>query len=461
MNDVGARYAARLGRAVSVALSGSVARLTGAGAAVSGLPAPVGAEVRFEPTAGPPVDGVVTGFHHGDTFVMPFADLAGVRRGDRVRLSRATGDLAVGDALIGRVLDGRGRVIDGKPVPPRPYAADPHAAPPSALDRPPIRERFETGVRVIDSLLTVGRGQRVGLFAGSGVGKSTLLAQLARGSAADVSVLVLVGERGREVREFLDHDLGPGGLARSVVVVATGDEPAAVRLRAALTGTAIAEHFRDTGRSVLLLLDSVTRLAQAQREIGLAAGEPPATRGYPPSVFALLPRLLERSGPGGSSAGGSVGRSGGSITAFYTTLVDGDDPNEPIADAVRGTLDGHVWLSRALAEANHFPAVDVPGSLSRLMAQLAGPEHAAAAGRVRSLLAAHREAEDLIRIGAYQAGSSPEVDAAVRMKPAIDAFLRQRPDETTPAGEAVAALMALAKSADQTAEAPANAGAPG
>ncbi|NNJ26993.1 FliI/YscN family ATPase [Alienimonas chondri] len=443
MNVAGTRYAARLRRAVSVGLTGSVARLTGAGAVCAGLPAPVGAEVSFAPTAGPAVDGVVTGFHGGETFVMPFADLAGVRRGDRVRLVRGTGDLSVGEGLIGRVLDGRGRVIDGKPAPPRPDAADPNAAPPSALGRPPIRQKFDTGVRVIDGLLTVGRGQRIGLFAGSGVGKSTLLAQLARGADADVSVLVLVGERGREVREFLDHDLGPDGLQRSVVVVATGDEPAAVRLRAALTGTAIAEYFRDRGRSVLLMLDSVTRLAQAQREIGLAAGEPPATRGYPPSVFALLPRLLERSGPGGAGSG-----SPGCITAFYTTLVDGDDPNEPIADAVRGTLDGHVWLSRSLAESNHFPAVDVPGSLSRLMAQLAAPDHAAAAGRVRSLLASHREAEDLIRIGAYQAGSSQTVDAAVRMKPAIDAFLRQRPDESTPAADAVAALLALAAAAD-------------
>ena len=443
---VAQRYGARIGRAVSVGLTGSVARLTGAGAAVCGLPAPVGAEVRFAPAAGPPVDGVVTGFHGGETFVMPFGDLAGVRRGDRVRLARSVADVAVGDGLLGRVLDGRGRLIDGKPTPPRPHAADPHAAPPPALGRPPIRKIFHTGVRVVDGLLTVGRGQRVGLFAGSGVGKSTLLAQLARGSEADVAVLVLVGERGREVREFLDHDLGPDGLKRSVVVVATGDEPAAVRLRAALTGTAIAEHFRDAGRSVLLMLDSVTRLAQAQREIGLAAGEPPATRGYPPSVFALLPRLLERSGPGG--------KDGGSVTAFYTTLVDGDDPHEPIADAVRGTLDGHVWLSRSLAEANHFPAVDVPASLSRLMAQLAAPDHLAAAGRVRGLLAAYREAEDLIRIGAYQAGSSPAVDAAVRLKPAVDAFLRQRPDERTPPGETVAALAALAAAADG----PANAG---
>ena len=443
----------RLDRCVSVGLTGRVSRLTGAGLAAAGLPAPVGAEVRVSPAAGPAVDGVVTGFHGAETFVMPYADLAGVRRGDAVRLTRSAGDVAVGDGLLGRVLDGRGRIADGKPAPPRPHSADPHAAPPAALGRPPIRDKFATGVKVVDGLLTVGRGQRVGLFAGSGVGKSTLLAQLARGSEADVTVLVLVGERGREVREFLDHDLGPAGRANSVVVVATGDEPAAVRLRSALVGTAIAERFRDDGRNVLLMLDSVTRLAQAQREIGLAAGEPPATRGYPPSVFALLPRLLERSGPGDE-----VNGTRGTITAFYTTLVDGDDPHEPIADAVRGTLDGHVWLSRSLAEAGHFPAVDVPGSLSRLMANLAAPEHAAAAQRVRALLAAYREAEDLIRIGAYQAGSSPEVDAAVRMKPRLDAFLRQRPDEFVPAAEAVSQLTALAAEAANTPQTPTGAG---
>ena len=438
-------YRSRLDRAVSVGLRGRVGRLTGAGAAAVGLPAPVGAEVRF-PAAG--VDGVVTGFAGGETFVMPYGDLSGVRSGDAVTLVRGAGSVAVGDGLLGRVLDGRGRVVDGRPAPPRPHRADPHAAPPPALGRAPIRTKFGTGVRVVDALLTCGVGQRVGLFAGSGVGKSTLLGQLARGSDADVTVLALIGERGREVREFLDAALGEAGLAKSVVVVATGDEPAAVRLRAALTATAIAERFRDAGKSVLLMLDSVTRLAQAQREIGLAAGEPPATRGYPPSVFTLLPRLLERSGPGdaGAAGGGASGGGGsaGSITAFYTVLVDGDDPHEPVADAVRGTLDGHVWLSRSLAEAGHFPAVDVPASLSRLMADLADPAHAAAARRVRALLAAHREAEDLIRIGAYRAGSSPAVDAAVRLKPRLDAFLAQRPDELVPAADAVAELVALA-----------------
>ena len=436
-------YTRRLDAAVSVGVTGRVRRLTGAGAVAAGLPAAVGAEVRVFPTAGPPVDAAVTGFSGGDTFVMPYASLAGVRGGDRVSLLRPTAHVPVGDGLIGRVLDGRGRLIDGCPAPARPHAADPHAAPPAALNRPPIREKFGTGVRVVDALLTCGVGQRVGLFAGSGVGKSTLLAQLARGSDADVTVLALVGERGREVREFLDHDLGPDGRKNSVVVVATGDEPAAVRLRAALTATAVAEHFRDRGKSVLLLLDSVTRLAQAQREIGLAAGEPPATRGYPPSVFALIPRVLERSGPGGGGPGGG----GGSITAFYTVLVDGDDVNDPVADAVRGTLDGHVWLNRALAESGHFPAVDVPGSLSRLMTTLVTRDHADAAVAVRRLLAAYRDAEDLIQIGAYQAGSSPAVDAAVRLKPVLDAFLRQRPDKAVPADAAVAQLLALARRA--------------
>ena len=437
MNAVFGDYGRRLDRAVSVGVTGRVRRLTGAGCAAAGLPCPVGAEVRVFQSSGPPIDGAVTGFAGGETFVMPYGDLGGVRGGDRVTLLRPSSHVPVGDGLVGRVLDGRGRLIDGRPAPPRPHLADPRAAPPPALDRPPIRTKFGTGVKVVDALLTCGVGQRVGLFAGSGVGKSTLLAQLSRGSEADVTVLALVGERGREVREFLDHDLGPGGLERSVVVVATGDEPAAVRLRAALTATAIAEHFRDAGKSVLLLLDSVTRLAQAQREVGLVAGEPPATRGYPPSVFALLPRVLERSGPSAS----------GSITAFYTVLVDGDDVTDPVADAVRGTLDGHVWLNRALAESGHFPAVDVPGSLSRLMTTLVSADHAAAAQRVRALLSAYRDAEDLIQIGAYQPGSSPEVDAAVRLKPRLDAFLRQRPDETVPAADAVAELLALAAGA--------------
>ena len=437
MNAPFGDYRRKLGRAVSVGVRGRVRRLTGAGAVAAGLPVPVGAEVRVFPSAGPPVDAAVTGFAAGETFLMPYAELAGVRGGDRVELLRAAGDVPVGDGLLGRVLDGRGRLADGRPAPPRPHLADPHAAPPAALGRPPIRTKFGTGVKVVDSLLTVGAGQRVGLFAGSGVGKSTLLGQLARGSDADVTVLALVGERGREVREFLDHDLGPGGLEKSVVVVATGDEPAAVRLRAALTATAIAEHFRDAGKSVLLLLDSVTRLAQAQREIGLAAGEPPATRGYPPSVFALLPRVLERSGPAET----------GTITAFYTVLVDGDDVTDPVADAVRGTLDGHVWLNRGLAESGHFPAVDVPGSLSRLMANLADGDHAKAARKIRALLSAYRDAEDLIQIGTYQPGSSPAVDAAVRLKPKLDAFLRQRPDELVPAADAVSQLLALAAEA--------------
>jgi FliI/YscN family ATPase len=300
----------------------------------------------------------------------------------------------------------------------------------SPLQRHRIDQPLGTGVRAIDGLLTCGRGQRLGIFSGSGVGKSTLLGQMARSTEADVNVVVLIGERGREVREFIERDLGPEGLARSVVVVATGDDPAVLRLRAAFLGTAIAEYFRDTGRDVLLVMDSVTRFALAQREIGLAAGEPPATRGYPPSVFSLLPRLLERSGR----------TSRGSITGLYTVLVEGDDTNEPIADTVRGTLDGHVLLSRKLAELGHFPAIDVLASVSRLMNVVTTPEHRDAAVSLRQLLAAHRQAEDLISIGAYQTGANALVDAALRLQGPIEQFLHQDWTESSTLVDAIGSL---------------------
>jgi FliI/YscN family ATPase len=301
------------------------------------------------------------------------------------------------------------------------------------VDRP-----LPTGVRVIDSVLTCGRGQRIGIFAGSGVGKSTTLGMIARHAAADVNVICLVGERGREVREFMERDLGEEGLRRSVVIVATADAPALVRIKACWAATAIAEAFRDEGRDVLLMMDSVTRLAMAQREAGLAAGEPPALRGYPPSVFALLPRLLERAGCGET----------GAITAFYTVLVEGDDLTEPVTDTARGTLDGHIVLSRAMAGENHFPAVDVLNSLSRVMPAVVPQEHLDAAGRLRALLAAYQDARDLISVGAYVAGGDPKVDRAVRRLPAINQFLRQRPGETTAFDETVRTLMALAAEGD-------------
>lgn len=420
-------------RILSVALSGSVARVAGLTAAVSGFSAPIGATCHINREHGPPVEAEVVALHGDETLLLPYGSLAGVRRGNRVTLARSLPTVRVGDRLLGRVIDGRGRFIDGRPPATLPHRASLHADPTPPLDRPRIDTPLGTGIRVIDSLLTCGRGQRLGIFSGSGVGKSTLLGQMAKSSSADVNVVVLVGERGREVREFIERDLGPEGLARSIVVAATSDEPVLVRLRAAYVGTAIAEYFRDAGRDVLLMMDSVTRFATAQREIGLAAGEPPATRGYPPSVFALLPRLLERSGR----------TDRGSITGLYTVLVEADDNNEPIADAVRGILDGHIVLSRRLAERAHWPAIDVLSSISRSMKDVVPREQVQAADSVKRLLAAYRQSEELISIGAYQAGSNPLVDTAIRLRENLDRHLHQATSERTGYDGAVESLMQL------------------
>ena len=333
--------------------------------------------------------------------------------------------------------------MDGRPAPPgcRPRAVE--AAPPDPLSRPPIDRPLSLGVRAIDALMPCGRGQRLGIFAGSGVGKSTLLGMMARGTAADVNVIALVGERGREVGEFIERDLGPEGLARSVLVIATSDQPALVRIKAALTATAIAEFFRDQGNDVLLMMDSVTRLATAQREVGLAVGEPPTTRGYTPSVFATLPRLLERAGAGPR----------GTITGLYTVLVEGDDMNEPVADAVRSILDGHIVLTRELAHSGHYPAIDVLQSVSRLATQLLPPEALDGGNRLRELLAAHRRAADLIAIGAYVPGSDPRVDEAQARMGAIEGFLRQRVDEAYDPAATIPAMLEAA-GAGLTAAAP-------
>ena len=396
-------------------LSGSVVRTVGTTAAVADFPAPVGAVVEIERQNGQLVRGEVVGFRDELTIVYPLADLTGVRRGSRVRLVRTLPWLRVGNELLGRVIDAQGKAIDGRPQPVLSQRTSLDRPPPTATERPRIRTPLSTGIRAIDSLLTCGLGQRMGIFAGSGVGKSVTLGMMARYTSADVCVVSLIGERGREVNDFLEKDLGPQGLAKSVVVVATSDEPAVVRLRSAFTATAIAEYFRDTGKNVLLVMDSVTRFAQAQREIGLAAGEPPTTRGYPPSVFALLPKLVERAGR----------TTTGSITAFYSVLVEADDPNEPIGDALRGLLDGHTWLSRKLASRGHYPAIDVLGSLSRLMPDLADQEHQAAAIRVRELLSVYRDHEDMISIGAYRRGSNPTVDRAIDLLEPIQQFLKQ------------------------------------
>lgn len=424
----------QLNETMTASLVGSVVETVGMTAAVADFPAPVGAVVRIERDAISAAEGEVVGFRDGLTLVYLLTATAGIRRGNRVRLLRTSSSLRVGPALLGRVIDSRGRCIDGRPQPALPDRVRRDRVPPPPVERPRIRAPLATGVHAIDALLTCGRGQRLGIFSGSGVGKSVLLGMMSRYTDADVIVTGLVGERGREVNEFIERDLGAHGMARSVVVVATSNEPAISRVHAASTATAVAEYFRDQGKHVLLLLDSVTRFAMAQREIGLAAGEPPTTRGYPPSTFALLPRLVERAGQSRH----------GNITAFYTVLVEGDDKTEPIADAVRGLLDGHVWLSRKMADRGHYPAVDVLASISRVMTDITSPQHQAAAMTIRQLLAANAEHEDLLSIGAYRRGSNRTVDAAVDMRDAIDGLLRQAVDTVLPFERVVEQLLGLA-----------------
>jgi FliI/YscN family ATPase len=423
----------QLSRILPYSLIGRVNRIVGLTASVVGFPAPLGAVCRISREHGEPVDAEVIGFHGNETVLMPYGDVSGIRRANRVALIESVPGVRVGERLLGRVIDARGRFIDGLPAAVLPHRANLHATPISPLNRPRIDSPLGTGVRVIDGLLSCGKGQRLGIFSGSGVGKSVLLGQMARSSSADVNVVILVGERGREVREFLERNLGAEGLRRSVVIVATSDEPALLRLRAAHAGTAIAEYFRDTGRDVLLMMDSVTRFALAQREIGLAAGEPPATRGYPPSVFAALPRLLERSGRNDQ----------GSITGFYTVLVEADDANEPISDTVRGILDGHIFLTRRLAERAHWPAIDVLASISRSMNDIVGEEHRRAADNLKQLMAAYQQSEDLISIGAYQAGSNPTVDLAIQLQDRINAFLQQEATERVTFSEVVDDLVKI------------------
>ncbi len=377
----------------------------------------------------------VVGFRGGNLLLTPLGELTGVSAGSEVIPLRRQASVAVGEALLGRVLDGTGNPIDGKPLPPLPQRYPLYRDAPTALERPPLREPLPCGIRAIDAMLTCARGQRIGIFAGSGVGKSTLLGMIARNATADVNVIALIGERGREVREFIEQSLGEQGLQHSVLVVATSDQPAIVRQRAAFVATAIAEYFRDTGRAVLLMMDSLTRLAMAQREIGLAAGEPPSARGYTPSVFALMPRLLERAGTSPT----------GSITAFYTVLVDADDLNDPIADTARAILDGHIVLSRALTQQGHYPPIDVLSSLSRVMPNIVRQEHLQAANRLRQILSAYRDAEDLILIGAYQQGMNPLVDFAIENRERIQRFLQQALDEHAPFEQTVQQLQAIAE----------------
>lgn len=400
-------------------VTGSVVQTIGLTAAVADFPAPVGALVSIEKQSGEGVEAEVIGFRDKHTLVMPLSNLEGIRRGSRVSLIRTTRTMRVGNGLLGRVIDARGRSIDGRPQPLLTERRALKAEPIAATTRPRIEEPLATGVHAIDGMLTCGRGQRLGIFAGSGVGKSVLMGMMGRYTAAEVSVIALIGERGREVNEFIERELGPEGLARSVIVVATSDDPALLRIQAAYAATTIAEYFRDQGKDVLLVMDSVTRFALAQREIGLSAGEPPTTRGFPPSTFALLPKLVERAGRTPL----------GSITAFYSVLVEGDDENEPVADAVRGLLDGHIWLSRRMAEKGHFPAIDVLRSISRLMNDVTSHEHRLSAQLLRRMLAVLHENDDLLSIGAYRKGVNRDLDVAVAMKNDIHSLLRQATNE--------------------------------
>ncbi|HEX2895361.1 MAG TPA: FliI/YscN family ATPase [Marmoricola sp.] len=418
-------------RAAAPLQLGRVVELVGLHLLVTGLPAAVGDLVEIEGTN--PVLAEVAASGPRGLVCLPLSTTSGLQVGALVRHTGGPLQVHIGDELRGRVLDGLGRPVDGGPsLDHLPSVTVEHTAPPP-LSRPRIDHQLGLGVRALDALVPCGRGQRIGIMAGSGVGKSSLLSMVARGTDAEVSVIALVGERGREVREFLDSDLGPEGLARSVVVVATSDAPPVERLRAAFVATRIAESFRDAGRHVVLMMDSLTRVAMAQREIGLSAGEPPATRGYPPSVFALLPRLLERAGTAAQ----------GSITGLYTVLVEGDDLQDPIGDTARSILDGHVVLSRRLATSGHFPSIDVLESISRTTGAVTGVGQRQDATALRRMLAAHRNVRELVEIGAYVAGADHDADRALALMPQIDAFLRQPMDDSTPLAETWARLHEL------------------
>ena len=427
-------------------IGGNVATLRGLTLLVEDLPLPVGSLVSIRRPAGPggaapPILGEVVGFNREHAIVMLLGQTNGIRGGDRVIGEQAAQTVPVGRRMMGRVIDGLGRPIDGK-GPIHDTVARPLSPPPiGALNRRRITEAMHTGVRAIDLMTTLGRGQRIGIFAGPGVGKSTLLGTIARRASSDVNVIALIGERGREVGDFIAHSLGPEGLARSVVVVATSDESPLLRIRAALVACAAAEHFRDQGQDVMLMMDSVTRFAHAQRQVGLSVGEPPATKGFTPSVFAGMALLLERAGAIQAPPGAGKG---GSITGLYTILVEGDDMTEPISDAARGILDGHIMLSRKLAQRAHYPAIDVLDSISRVADDVCDKAQIECRRQVMRLLATYRDVEDLVQIGAYAAGSNPEADIAIEYRPRILDLLQQRKDEAQPFDQARSAMVKLA-----------------
>jgi flagellum-specific ATP synthase len=417
-----AAYLRRLSLLDTMRASGTVKRAVGLVIESQGPAVSVGELCHLEGRAGEPSMMLeVIGFRDSTVLLMPLGPMPAVRAGDCVVATGEVAQAPVGPKLLGRIINALGQPLDELGPVAQAGAYPLHRASTNPLTRANISEPLGTGVRAIDGLLTIGAGQRIGIFGGSGVGKSTLLGMMAKQTTADVNVIAMIGERGREVREFVERELGPEGMARSVVVASTSDDSPLVRIRAALVATALAEYFKDRGAKVLLIMDSLTRFAMAQREISLVAGEPPSSRGYTPSVFALLPRLLERAGNFST---------GGSITAFYTVLVEGDDMNEPVADTARSILDGHIVLSRTLAARNHYPCIDVLHSASRLFSQIATKEQAAAAARVRELLALYERSEDLINIGAYQKGSNPRLDEAIAQHDRIISFLRQRHDET-------------------------------
>ncbi len=431
MAELLAKYIESIEKTETILYTGSVTGVRGMLIESHGPSSVIGEMCTIKmPRSGKSVYAEVVGLRGAEVQLMAYGNTEGIEVGSEVIASGAVLQVGVGSNLLGRVIDATGRPYDNKGdiVPETFYPAI--ASAPSPLERKPVNRRIITGIRSIDSLLAVAKGQRLGIFAGSGVGKSTLLSMIARNTSADINVIALIGERGREVLDFINRDLGEEGLRRSVVVVATSDQPSIARLRGAYVATAVAEYFRDQGKDVTLMFDSVTRFAHAQREIGLAAGEPPAQRGYPPSVFDLIPKLLERSGTNAK----------GSITGFYTVLVDGDDMDEPVSDKVRGTLDGHIVLSRKLAQNYHYPAVDVLASVSRLSRRVTGPETQKACGEIRRLMSTYAANEDMITVGAYQKGSNAQVDRAIELHQDIEDFLIQEENEQTSLEETLTKL---------------------